>query len=81
MCVVQSALGLIEAGFRVAVVEDAVGSPEPDHGRGLERARAAGAVVLGVKGLFYEWLRSSDEARRFHAEYGERLGGPPGVTL
>ena len=81
VCVAQSAIGLMEHGYRVAVLEDAVGSPGAEHARGLARMRAAGALVLGVKGLLYEWLRSSDESGRFQAECGTRLGAPPGVIL
>jgi isochorismate hydrolase len=59
VCVCQSALGLLERDYRVAVVADAVGSPGPDHAYGLQRMRAAGVVVVGLKGLFYEWMRTA----------------------
>ena len=57
VCVAQSALGLLERGHRVAVVRDAVGSPGDAHDHGLERMRDAGAVLLGAKGLYFEWVR------------------------
>lgn len=57
VCVAQSALGLLERGHRVAVVRDAVGSPGPSHEHGLERMRDAGAVLIGAKGLYFEWVR------------------------
>jgi len=57
VCVAQTALGLLERGHRVAVVRDAVGSPGAGHEHGLERMRDAGAVLVGAKGLYYEWVR------------------------
>lgn len=57
VCVMQSALGLQAAGFRVAVATDACGSPEPCHAAGLARMRGAGIVETTVKGIFYEWVR------------------------
>jgi nicotinamidase-related amidase len=81
VCVSQSALGLFERGFRVAVVADAVGSPGPDHAYGLQRMRAAGIVVTGLKGLYYEWMRSVARSERFQAECRESLPPPPGVRL
>ena len=35
VCVYQSAVGLLDAGLRVLVVEDATGSPGEFHARGL----------------------------------------------
>lgn len=81
VCVSQSALGLLEQGFRVAVVADAVGSPGPDHAYGLQRMRAAGIVVIGLKGLFYEWMGSVARSERFQAECVGSLPPPPGVRL
>jgi nicotinamidase-related amidase len=64
VCVSHSALGLIERGHRVAVVRDAVASPGESHHHGLERMRDAGAVVVGTKGLYYEWVRDVASASR-----------------
>jgi nicotinamidase-related amidase len=66
---------------RVAVVADAVGSPGPDHAYGLQRMRAAGVVVVGLKGLFYEWMRTVARSERFHAECGDALPPPSGIRL
>ena len=60
VCVTQSALGLLDDGWTVAVVVDAVASPGSSHEQGLQRMHAAGAVLVGTKGLAYEWLRSVD---------------------
>jgi nicotinamidase-related amidase len=64
VCVLHSALGLIERGHRVAVVRDAVASPGESHHHGLERMRDAGAVVVGTKGLYYEWVKDVASASR-----------------
>ena len=81
VCVCQSALGLLEHGYRAVVVADAVGSPGPDHAYGLQRMRAAGVAVVGLKGLFYEWIRTVARSEQFHAECDEKLPTPPGVRL
>jgi len=81
VCVCQSAFGLLEQNFRVAVVADAVGSPGPDHAYGLQRMRAAGIVIVGLKGLFYEWMRTVSRSEQFHAECDETLPLPSSVRL
>jgi nicotinamidase-related amidase len=81
VCVCQSALGLLEHDYRVVVIADAVGSPGPDHAYGLQRMRAAGVVVAGLKGLFYEWMRTVARSEQFHAECDATLPTPPGVRL
>ena len=55
--VAQTALGLQGAGYRVAVLEDACGSPPPHHERGLRRLRDAGITVTDAKGAYYELTR------------------------
>jgi nicotinamidase-related amidase len=79
VCVSQSALGLLDAGWRVVVVEDAIASPLPGHDQGLRRIRDAGAEIVGLKTLAYEWLGRVD---RLHV-LTEMLDGeaPAGVTL
>jgi len=81
VCVCQSALGLLDHDYRVVVVADAVGSPGPDHAYGLQRMRAAGVTVSGLKGLFYEWMRTVERCEQFHAECAEQLPTPPEVRL
>jgi nicotinamidase-related amidase len=58
VCVCQSALGLIEKGFRVVVLKDAVATTVGDEGIGLNRMCNAGAAISSVKATTYEWLRS-----------------------
>lgn len=58
VCVMQSALGLLQHGFRVVALSDATASPGPCHDAGLSRMRDAGVVISTVKGTFYEWSRT-----------------------
>jgi nicotinamidase-related amidase len=78
VCVAQSALGLSDAGWRVAVVEDAVASPGTAHAQGLGRMRDAGIELLGVKALSYEWLRTVEAAGALENVLAEP---PLGITL
>jgi nicotinamidase-related amidase len=58
VCITQSALGLLDLGYRVAVVADATGSPGEAHQIGLERIRNTGGIVVSAKSLYYEWIRT-----------------------
>jgi nicotinamidase-related amidase len=80
VCVAQSALGLIDAGLRVVVVEDAVASPGAAHAAGLERMRRAGVIGVLTKQLHYEWMRTVRRSREFEAAH-PGLVQPPGVVL
>lgn len=80
VCVAQSALGLLERGYRVVAVADATGSPETAHAAGLNRMRDAGVVIVNVKNLYYEWLRTVEQVRRFRTECAD-LKVPDGLRL
>jgi hypothetical protein len=57
VCVLQTCLDLLAAGFTVAVPEDAVGSRRPDDRRvALERLRQEGARITTVESLLFELL-------------------------
>lgn len=71
VCVAQSAIGLLQAGYRVAAVADATGSPGTGHDLGLDRMRDAGVIVLGFKGLYYEWQRTVERADRFREKHAD----------
>jgi len=58
VCVYQSAVGLLDAGFHVIAPEDAIFSPGEMHARGLDRMRDAGVRLTHCKALAYEWVRS-----------------------
>jgi len=79
VCIAHSALGLAAAGYRVAVIEDATGSPPPHHAAGLRRLGDAGVTVTTAKGIFYEWVRDLATLAKLKAEIGADL--PPGLTL
>jgi nicotinamidase-related amidase len=58
VCVYQSAVGLLDDGFDVIAVEDAISSPGEMHARGLVRLRDAGVTLTHCKALAYEWVRT-----------------------
>jgi nicotinamidase-related amidase len=60
VCVLQTVLDLLAAGFTVAVVEDAAGSRKPaDRRVALERMRQEGARITTVESLLYELTERS----------------------
>jgi nicotinamidase-related amidase len=63
VCVLHSAVGLMERGYAVSAVVDALYSPEPDHRIGLGRLRFHGVELVNAKSVFYDWARTPDEAR------------------
>ena len=80
VCVAHSALGLLDEGYRVAVVSDATGTPAPNQKSGLRRMQNAGVILLNTKGLFYEWLRTVEMINRFHNEL-PHMRAQIGITL
>lgn len=63
ICVLQTAMDLLRAGKRVAVVADAVAARgERDHELGLRRMENAGAVLVTKEMLIYELLGRADSA-------------------
>jgi nicotinamidase-related amidase len=80
VCVAQSAVGLLDRGFRVVVVSDATFSPDVMHDRGLAHLRDAGAEVRHAKGVYYEWVRTVAVARKFERANPD-LAHPPGFDL
>jgi nicotinamidase-related amidase len=69
VCVAQSALGLMECGYRVVVLIDAVATTAGDEQTGLSRMHDAGAVVSSVKALTYEWLRTVQNTTAFFEKF------------
>jgi nicotinamidase-related amidase len=63
VCVLQSVLGLIEAGKQVFLLEDALFSSEPHVGPAIRRMESAGAIPSTVKILNYELRRTVAEPR------------------
>src|SRR5581483_10971651 len=63
ICVMQTALGALREGYIVHVASDAVSSRTEWNWRiGLERMRAAGAIISSTEMIMYELLRSSGSA-------------------
>ncbi|MCB9831772.1 MAG: hydrolase [Planctomycetes bacterium] len=61
ICVMQTALEALDAGWEVQVVEDAVASRLPHAAAlGIARMRQAGAVTASAEGQIFEWLRRCD---------------------
>lgn len=59
VCLLQTAMGLLEAGLGVAVVPAACGSRRPqDKALALERMQQAGAVLVSSEMVAFEWLRA-----------------------
>ena len=78
VCVTHSALGLLDLGYRVAVVADATGSPGNNHQIGLDRIRGAGGIIVSAKSLYYEWIRTVAKSNEFE---GLGIPTPEGMTL
>ena len=61
ICVTQTVLGAIEAGHRVHVMSDAIGSRvASNHSVGLSRMERAGALLSSAEMAIYELLGRSD---------------------
>ena len=66
VCVMQTALGLRQQGFEVAVVADAVGSREVrrlDLELALQRVAAAGCTLTSTETTMFEWTASAVDPR------------------
>jgi nicotinamidase-related amidase len=63
VCVSQTCLDLLGRGFRVFVVADAVSSRTPENYRfGVDRMRAAGAVIVSTEMVLFELLEQAGTA-------------------
>jgi nicotinamidase-related amidase len=63
ICVMQTALAALREGYLVHVASDAVGSrTEWNWKIGLDRMRAAGAIISSTEMMIYELMRSSSSA-------------------
>jgi isochorismate hydrolase len=60
ICVLQTALQLLEEGYAVFVVADAVSSRDPENRRlALERMRQHGADIIVTESALFEWIRDA----------------------
>ena len=63
VCVAQTCLDLLDRGFRVFVVADAVSSRTPENYRfGIDRMRAAGAEIVSTEMALFELLEQAGTA-------------------
>lgn len=72
VCVLQSALQLLQQGREVFVVEDCVSSRSPqDKACALARMRAAGVTIVSREMAVFEWLQTSgtETFKRISKEY------------
>lgn len=66
VCVLQTVLGLLEAGYAVCLVEDAASSRTPaNRSAAIARMREAGAGIVTTEMVLFEWLEraGTDEFR------------------
>ena len=66
VCVLQTALGLLENGFSVFLVADATSSRTPEnHSAAIERLRSAGDHIVTTEMVLFDWLeKAATEAFR-----------------
>ncbi len=75
VCILQSVLALLDAGYRVFLLEDCLFSSEPDVGPALRRMEAAGALPATFKSFAYELLAKVEAA--WPEKWRERLAQRP----
>ncbi|WP_297794586.1 isochorismatase family protein [uncultured Marinobacter sp.] len=64
VCMMQTALSLVDAGYKVWVVADATGSRnELDRDIALDRLHQSGARIVTVEMVAFEWLRHCKHPR------------------
>ena len=61
VCVMQTAIGLAEAGFRTYIVADATGSRDPANARAaIARMARSGIDAVTTEMVVFEWLERAD---------------------
>ena len=61
VCVLQTALGLVDRGARVFVVADAIGSRRPSSKEAsIRRMERHGAEIVTTEMVLFEWLGTAD---------------------
>jgi nicotinamidase-related amidase len=64
VCVLQTALGLIDAGRRVWLVRDAVGSRRAESKEtAIRRLQRHGAEIVTTEMVVFEWLQTAEHPR------------------
>ena len=63
VCILQTTLDLVAAGFEIYVAVDAVGARfDIDHTTALKRMASAGVTLTTTETAMFEWCRTSDRA-------------------
>ena len=62
VCVMQSVLGLLQAGYQVFLLEDCLFTSEPQPAPALRRMYQAGAIPCTLKTMAYELSKCVDES-------------------
>ena len=81
VCVAQSAIGMVRLGYRVVALADCTGSPGGAHAAGLQRMASEGVLILPMRSLLYEWLRTVERSQRFREEFASRHPLPEGLIM
>lgn len=81
VCVAQSAIGMVRLGYRVVALADCTGSPGSAHTAGLQRMASESVLILPMRSLLYEWLRTVERSRRFREEFVSRHPLPEGLIM
>ena len=64
VCVLQTVLGLLKAGRRVAVVRDAVGSRRDESREAaIRRMERHGAEIVTAEMVIFEWLQTCEDEK------------------
>lgn len=64
VCVLQTVLGLLDAGRKVYVVRDALGSRQPESKEtAIRRMEKHGAEIVTTEMVVFEWLESAEHPR------------------
>jgi nicotinamidase-related amidase len=63
VCVLQTALDLLSAGFRVYAASDAIGARHAiDHDTALRRIETCGGTLVTTEMALFEWCRAAGSA-------------------
>ena len=81
VCVAQSAIGLLDYRFSVAVLADGTASPGEGHANGLRRMMQAGVLITDLKSLYYEWMRTVAADDAFKSNFLDEIETPDGLIL
>ena len=60
VCVLQTCLDLIQRGFEVIIIQDAIGSRNPEHKKlAIDQLRQAGAVISCAEIVIFQWTKQA----------------------